>query len=152
MELSDFFTWLLLIGSLAVFGVGIMVYAYQGKGSLSVLFEQPLSLSATLPDSDSGTEAAVQFQAGYNAYQAGQYRQAVEYFTQAITQESSFAQAYHNRGLAYANLRQDDDSVISLLAASELYNQQNNRDGLLLLKQHLAAIKERKLARENKVS
>ncbi len=148
MEISDFLTWLLLIGTVALFGIGIMIYAYQGQGSLSVLFEELLSLPDSLPDSERGTEAAVQFQEGYNAYKGGQYRQAVEYFTQAIDQESNFAQAYHNRGLAYANLRQDDDSVISLLVASELYNQQNNREGLLLVKQHLTAIKERKLARE----
>lgn len=149
MEISDFLTWLILIGTVALIGGGSMVYAYQGKGSISVLFDQPLSLPASLPDSQSGTEASIQFQEGYNAYKQGQYRQAIDCFTQAIHQESSLAQAYHNRGLAYANLRQDDDSVVNLLSASEFYSQQDNKEALLLLKQHLEAIKARKLEREN---
>lgn len=149
MEISDFLTWLILIGTVAVVGTGTMIYAYQGKGSISVLFDQPLPLPASLPDSEIGTEASVQFQEGYNAYKQGQYRQAIEHFTQAIDQESTLAPAYHNRGLAYANLRQDDNSVVNLLSASELYSQQDNKEALLLLKQHLEAIKARKLARSN---
>ncbi len=148
METTDFLAWLILIGTVAVIGIGTMTYAYQGQGSISVLFDQPLPLPASLPDSDSGTEASAQFQEGYNAYKAGQYRKAIDYFTQAIAQESSLAQAYHNRGLAYANLRQDDDSVVNLLSASELYSQQDNKEALLLLKEHLQALKARKLARE----
>jgi tetratricopeptide (TPR) repeat protein len=149
METADFLTWLILIGTLAVIGIGTMVYAYRGQGSLSVLFDEPLSLPPALPDSDSGTEACVQFQEGYNAYKGGQYRQAIDYFTQAIHYESNLAQAYHNRGLAYANLRQDDDSVVNLLSASELYSQQDNKEALLLIKQHLQAIKARKLERDS---
>jgi tetratricopeptide (TPR) repeat protein len=149
MEKADFLTWLILIGTIAVIGVGSMVYAYKGQGSVSVLFDEPLPLPASLPDSDRGTEAAVQFQEGKDAYQAGQYRKAIDYFTEAIQHETSLAQAYHNRGLAYANLLQDDDSVVNLLNASELYAQQDNQDALRLLKQHLLAIKERKLNRES---
>ncbi|MGB3401950.1 MAG: hypothetical protein WBA77_04605 [Microcoleaceae cyanobacterium] len=149
MENADFLTWLILIGTIASIGIGSMVYAYKGQGSVSVLFDEPLPLPTSLPDSDSGTEAAVQFQEGKDAYQAGQYRKAIDYFTQAIEQEASLAQAYHNRGLAYANLLQDDDSVVNLLNASELYAQQDNQDALRLLKQHLLSIKERKLKRES---
>ncbi|MGB3531963.1 MAG: hypothetical protein WBA13_00435 [Microcoleaceae cyanobacterium] len=149
MENTDFLIWLISIGTLAVIGVGTMISAYKGTGSISILFNEPLSLPTALPDSDSGTEAAVQFQEGYNAYKAGQYRKAIDYFTRAIEHQASLAQAYHNRGLAYANLRQDDNSVVSLLSASEFYAQQDNKDALLQLKQHLQLIKARKLNRES---
>lgn len=149
MDNANFLAWLILIGTIALIGIGTMIYAYKGQGSVSVLFDEPLSLPSSLPDSDQGTEAAVQFQEGYNAYQDRQYRKAIDYFTQALEQEASLAQAYHNRGLAYANLLQDDDSVVNLLNASELYAQQDDQEGLRLLKQHLLAIKARKLAREH---
>lgn len=147
MEIASFLTWLTLVVVVAGVGVGAMIYAYVGAGSLSILFEQAIPLPATLPDSEAGTEAAVQFQHGYNAYQQKNYRKAIDYFGLAIQQVSTFAEAYHNRGLACANLRQDDDSVVNLLSASKLYEQQEKGEQLTLLKQHLEAIRERKLAR-----
>ncbi|ERT05007.1 TPR repeat family protein [Lyngbya aestuarii BL J] len=148
MEIASFLTWLTLVIVVAGVGIGAMIYAYWGAGSLSILFEQAIPLPAILPDSDAGTEAAVQFQQGYNAYQQKNYRKAIDYFSRAIQQVSTLAEAYHNRGLAYANLRQDDDSVVNLLNASELYGQQDKGEQLILLKQHLEAIRERKLARQ----
>ncbi|MGB3189839.1 MAG: hypothetical protein WBB43_10500 [Limnoraphis sp.] len=148
MEIASFLTWLTLVIVVAGVGIGTMIYAYWGAGSLSILFEEAIPLPATLPDSDEGTEAAVQFQQGYSAYQQKNYRKAIDYFSRSIQQVSTLAEAYHNRGLAYANLRQDDDSVVNLLSASEFYGQQDKGEQLTLLKQHLEAIRERKLARQ----
>ena len=148
MEIASFLTWLTLVAVVAGVGIGAMIYAYQGAGSVSILFEQALPLPASIPDSPAGTEAAVQFQQGYSAYQQKNYRRAIDHFTRAIQQVSTLAEAYHNRGLAYANLRQDDDSVVNLLSASELYSEQNKPEQLSLLKQHLEAIRQRKLARQ----
>ena len=148
METASFLTWLTLVTVVAGVGIGAMIYAYQGAGSLSILFEQPIPIPAALPDSQAGTEAAVQFQQGYNAFGQKNYRQAINHFIRAIQQVSTLAEAYHNCGLAYANLRQDDDSVVYLLTASELYGEQGKGEQLSLLKHHLEAIRERKLARQ----
>ena len=147
MEITSFLTWFLLIATVAGVGIGAMIYAYVGAGSVSVLFQDPIALPLSLPDSEAGTEASLQFQQGYSAYQTGNYRKAVEHFTQAIQQVSTLAEAYHNRGLAYANLRQDDNSVVNLLSASELYGKQENMEKLAVLKQNLEEIRKRKLLR-----
>lgn len=152
MEITSFLTWFFLIATVAGVGIGVMIYAYVGAGSVSVLFQDPIALPLSLPDSEAGTEAAVQFQQGYSVYQTGNYRKAIEYFTQAIQQVSTLAEAYHNRGLAYANLRQDDDSVVNLLSASELYGQQENTEKLAILKQNLEEIRKRKLLRSQSAS
>lgn len=149
MDIENFLIWLVLILTVGGVGIGIMMYAYIGSGSLSVLFSEPILLPSSLPDSTEGTEAAVYFQNGYNAYKSGNYRQALAQFTLALQQIPTLAEAYHNRGLTYANLRQDDDSVIDLLSATELYAQQENGEALVLIKQQLEAIKARKLEREN---
>ncbi|MGL5082988.1 MAG: tetratricopeptide repeat protein [Microcoleaceae cyanobacterium] len=144
METANFLTWFFFILSVAGAGIGIMTYAYQGKGSISVLFPDPVPLPNSLPDSGVETEATLQFQDGCSKFQAGDYRRAIESFTRALQQLETLAEAYHNRGLAYANLRKDDDSVINLLKASELYSQQDQGENLRVLKQHLQAIKSRK--------
>ncbi|NJK36530.1 MAG: hypothetical protein HC835_14400 [Oscillatoriales cyanobacterium RM2_1_1] len=143
METANFLTWFFLVLAIAGLGIGIMVYAYQGKGSVSILFQMPVALPDILPDSAAGTEAAATFQQGCSAFQVNNYSQAVEHFTQAIQQLETLAEAYHNRGLTHANLLKDNQSVIDLVRASELYEQQENRENLILLKQHLEAIKAR---------
>ncbi|MEA5501028.1 tetratricopeptide repeat protein [Limnoraphis robusta Tam1] len=150
MEIASFLTWFILVAVVAGVGITVMTYAYWGAGSVSILFEQAIPLPLSVPDSEAGTEASVQFQQGYNAYQQKNYRQAIDYFTRAIQQVSTLAEAYHNRGLAYANLRQDDNSVVNLLSASELYGQQEKAEQITLLKQHLEALRARKLAQSSK--
>jgi hypothetical protein len=58
------------------------------------------------------------------------------------------AEAYHNRALALANLRSDDEAVADLIRASELYQQQGTGFAIDTIKQNLAALKQRKLERE----
>jgi len=131
-------------------GVGVMTWAYVGKGSISVLFKEPIDSLPQLTATAAGNKAAVYFQQGIDAYQSGKYRQAVEQFNQAIQLVSSLAEAYHNRGLAFANLRSDSDAVANLLKASELYQEQGKGDAIALIKQNLQALKQRKIERENR--
>jgi len=141
MEITNFLTWLLCIGLIASIGIGTMIYAYSGQGSISVLFTEPISIS-------SEAEAAVNFEQGCEAFQIGNYQQAINKFTEAIQNNSNTAEAYHNRGLAYANLRQDDESVTNLLEAGELYIQEGNQQAIATLKKNLQLLKARKDSRK----
>lgn len=148
MELANLLTALIVFAAVFGIGAGAMIYAYIGSGSISVLFKDPIQLPSSLPPEDPRTPAIADFQAGYDAYQNGNYRQAVEKFSSCLKKIPGFAQAYHNRGLAFANLRQDDNAVRDLLRADEFYMQNGDREGVATIKQHLEAIKARKQARE----
>lgn len=141
MEITNFLTWFVCIGLIASIGIGTMIYAYRGQGTISVLFTQPISIS-------SETEAAINFKQGCEAFQAGNYQQAINKFTEVIQNNSNIAQAYHNRGLAFANLRQDDESVANLLQAAELYLQEGNQKAIAIVKKNLELLKARKDSRK----
>ncbi len=144
MDTANFFIVLIAITLVASFGIGSMVWAYVGAGSRAVLFNEPIS---KLVD-DEKTEAIQSFQQGVAAFQSGRYPTAIEHFTQAIQLTPNFAEAYHDRGLALANLRRDDDATFNLVKASELYLEKGDRASLTLVKQNLKALKARKQARE----
>jgi tetratricopeptide (TPR) repeat protein len=148
MEITNFLTWFLFIAGVIGIGLGVMVRAYIGSGSISILFPDPVLAPPAVLAAD--TEAAAQFQQGVAAFQAGKYRKAVNRFSQAIQRVSTFAEAYHNRGLAFANLRQDDDAARNLVKAGEGYLEQGNQDAFATVKQNLEALKARKQARENR--
>lgn len=135
MEITNFLTWFICLGLMASVGIGTMIYAYRGQGTISVLFTQPISISS---------EAAIDFQQGCEAFQVGNYQQAIKKFTEVIQNNSNIAQAYHNRGLAFANLRQDDESVANLLQAAELYLQEGNQTAIAIVKKNLELLKTRK--------
>ncbi|MEG4455179.1 hypothetical protein [Microcoleus sp. N9_A1] len=147
MELINFIALSVIVVAALGIGVGTMTWAYFGKGSISVLFKEPILNSPEFPDTDAGGKAAVYFQAGIEAYQSENYRQAEDKFTSAIQQVAT-AEAYHNRGLIFANLRSDGEAVADLIRASELYQQQGNGFAIDTIKQNLAALKQRKLERE----
>lgn len=147
MELTNFIALSVIVVAALGIGIGTMTWAYFGKGSISVLFKEPILNSPEFPDTDAGSQAAVYFQAGIEAYQSENYRQAEEKFTNAIEQVAT-AEAYHNRGLIFANLRSDGEAVADLIRASELYQQQGNGSAIDTIKQNLAALKQRKLERE----
>ena len=118
-----------------------MIYAYRGQGTISVLFTQPILIS-------SQTEATVMLKQGCEAFLAGNYQQAINKFTETIQSNSNMAVAYHNRGLAFANLRQDDESVANLLQAAELYLQEGNQPAIAIVKKNLELLKARKDSRK----
>ncbi|TAG63376.1 MAG: hypothetical protein EAZ28_01170 [Oscillatoriales cyanobacterium] len=147
MELTNFIALSVIVVAALGIGMGTMTWAYSGKGSISVLFKEPILNSPEFPDTDSGRKAAAYFQAGIEAYQSGNYRKAEDKFTSAIQQVST-AEAYHNRGLIFANLRSDGEAVADLIRASELYQEQGNGSAIDSIKQNLEALKQRKLERE----
>ena len=144
METTHFLAWFTSIAAIAGFGIGTMIWAYKGSGSTAVLF--PKAIAAPSFPSDAASLSDL-FKQGYDAYTRGKYRQAIEKFNEAIGL-APIAQAYHNRGLAFANLRQDDDAAINLVRAGEIYAQQENEAGIATVKQNLLALKARKQARE----
>jgi tetratricopeptide (TPR) repeat protein len=131
-----------VVAIVAGFGIGSMVWAYVGSGSRQVLFPEPIVIE--LPE----TEATKAFQQGCLAYQSGRYQAAIDPFNQAIQLDPTFAEAFHNRGLTWANLRRDDDATINLVKASELYLERGDRASVSVIKQNLEALKARKIARE----
>ena len=149
MEINNFIALSVIIVAALGIGVGTMTWAYFGKGSISVLFKEPILNLPEFPATDSGSKAAVYFQQGIEAYQSGNYRKAKDKFTSTLEQVAT-AEAYHNRGLVFANLRSDGEAVADLIRASELYQQQGNESAIDTIKQNLAALKQRKLERENK--
>lgn len=148
MEITNFIALSVIVAAVLGIGLGTMTWAYYGKGSISVLFKEPVLTSPEFPATDDGKKASVYFQQGIAAYQSGNYRKAKDKFSSAIQLISTLAEAYHNRGLAFANLRSDDEAVVNLIGASELYQQQANGSALEEIKQNLGALKQRKLERE----
>lgn len=148
MEITNFIALSVIVAAVLGIGLGTMTWAYFGKGSVSVLFKEPILSSPEFPATDAGSKASVYFQAGIEAYQSGNYRKAKDKFSSALQLVSTWAEAYHNRGLACANLRSDDDAVANLISASEFYQQQGNGFAIDLIKQNLSALKQRKLERE----
>ncbi|MCL2927289.1 MAG: hypothetical protein O4861_15845 [Trichodesmium sp. St16_bin4-tuft] len=50
--------------------------------------------------------------------------------------------------MAFANLRQDDESVANLLQAGELYLQEGNQKAIAIVKKNLELLKARKDSRK----
>jgi tetratricopeptide (TPR) repeat protein len=148
MELTNFIAWSVIVVAALGIGLGTMAWAYVGKGSISVLFKEPILNLPEFPATEAGNKASVYFQQGIEAYQLGNYRKAKDKFSSALQLISTLAEAYHNRGLAVANLRSDDEAVADLIRSSELYQQQGNGNAIALVKQNLEALKQRKLERE----
>lgn len=141
METPSFWIWLIAIGLIAGIGLSAMVFAYQGKGSVAVVFAEPIAPVEAQSVPTLNPEAANCFQQGCGAYRAGQYRQAVTCFSEAIQLDAQFAEAYHNRGRATANLRRFTEAIPDLVKASELYLQQGDGTRAEQIKQDLLALK-----------
>jgi tetratricopeptide (TPR) repeat protein len=134
-----------VLASVAAFGIGSMVWAYNGAGSTAVLFREIMSVPSGL-----GDDATAGFQQGIGLYLQGRYRRAIDRFNQVLMTDPESAAAYHNRGLCLANLRQDDGAVLSLLKAADLYLAKADPDSAALIKQQVLALRQRKMAREQR--
>ena len=141
--MSNLVIVLIVLISIAGFGAGSMIWAYAGTGSVAVLFQEVIS-----PPPKLAPEALQNFQIGIGAYLRRRYRPAIAAFTQVLRTEATCAAAYHNCGLAQANLDQTDQATASLLKAAELYFDRGDGRSANLVKQHLTALKMRKLERE----
>lgn len=147
MEILDFVAWFTVIGGLAGIGFAAMMWAYLGAGSISVVFDDPIQLPEA-PIEVSDVKAFDYLQHGINAFKTKTYRDAVVEFSKAIQAAPRLAEAYHNRGLAFANLRQDGDAARDLARASELYIEQDNQAGIATIKQNFEVIKARKAEKQ----
>jgi hypothetical protein len=145
METSSFLIWIIVIGVVAIFGLGNMIQAYSGSGSLAVIFHEAIDPN---PLPTLNTDAAAQFQQGCEAFGQGQYRRASDRFAQAAKLDDTFAEAFHNLGLVTANLRQDNNAAQHLVLAGERYLEQGNTAGYEQVKEALGLLKARKLAKE----
>lgn len=139
METDRFLVWVLFFGTIATVSIVAMFRAYVGKGSLAVVFTEPLTVPL-LPTLNA--KAAAQFQQGCDALRLGNYRKASDRLNKAIQQDPQFAEAYHNRGRAVANLRQDNEAAALLVKAGELYLEQENTAGYEQVKQDLQRLKQ----------
>ncbi len=135
MELFDFATWLGTVGGIVGLGLGVMLWAYRGRGSLAVLFTQAVTAEPSVA-------AAPRWQQGLEAFAQGDYRRARDRFSAVTRSQPDCGAAYHNLALALANLRQMDEAVAYLLQASERYGATGDRAALNLIKQHLTALKQ----------
>jgi thioredoxin-like negative regulator of GroEL len=149
MESTSFFLWIGVVAAIAIFGLGTMIRAYSGSGSLAVLFTEPI---APNPAPSLNPEAATRFQQGCDLYRAQKYQQARDRFTQATQLDNTFAEAFHNLGLVTANLRQDNAAAQHLLQAGDRYLEQSNLDGYSQVKQALESLKARKEAKEKSLT
>jgi len=147
MEILDFFAWFIVIGGLASIGFAAMMWAYLGAGSISVVFDDPVQPPEN-PIEVNDVKAFDHIQHGIDAFKNKTYRDAVMEFSKAIQAAPQFAEAYHNRGLAFANLRQDGDAARDLARASELYMEQDNQAGIAAIKQNFEVIKARKAEKQ----
>ncbi len=139
METASFLIWALVIGAIAAFAIGSMTQAYVGKGSLAIVFSEPIPLPTVL--STVNPEAATQFQQSCDAFCSRNYREVSDRLSAVTQQEPTFAEAYHNRGRAIANLRQDREAAALLVKAGDLYLQQENPTGYEQVKQDLQTLK-----------
>lgn len=147
-DLSENLTIVLLVlGLVTLTGVGSMIWAYQGGGSVAVLFLEVIPPPVTLEESSRRS-----FEMGVRDYCSGHYNRAVTAFSQVIKRSPDCAEAHHNYALAMANQRQDDKATAAFLTTADLYAKQDDRAGVDLVKTHLIALRQRKRDREAKAS
>ncbi|NJL48187.1 MAG: hypothetical protein HC929_12765 [Leptolyngbyaceae cyanobacterium SM2_5_2] len=94
-----------------------------------------------------GERARTQLQAGCDAFRRGRFNRAVTEFMAVMTAEPACAEAFHNYGLACANLGNDGLAVQALVKASDLYDQQGTKAGLDQVKQDLEQLADRQQRR-----
>ncbi|MBD1918032.1 MULTISPECIES: hypothetical protein [Cyanophyceae] len=132
--------WLSVVLAVLGFGMGVMVWAYRRPLGNSALFPAPvMELSTPI-----GDDARSQFEAGCAAFAQGRYPAAIDQFTAVMVAEPDCAEAFHNGGLAHANMGTDGQAVQALLKASELYDRQSTKPRLDLVKQQLEQIASRR--------
>jgi hypothetical protein len=136
---KELMAWLVVVLGILGVGMGSMVWAYRRPLGNRVLFPAPVP-EPSVPIQD---RARRQFEAGCEAFKQQRFVRAVERFTETMELEPNCAEAFHNCGLAYANLGTDGLAARALVKASDCYDQQGTKTGLELVKQHLQQLAER---------
>lgn len=136
MELSTVFA-IALVVSLTGFAITSMVRAYQ-KPILDIPFPDAAIDEPSLPLSQS---AQTIFISAVSTYKAGDYRRAIDLCKATLEQEPNCAEAFHNMGLAYANIGDNDKALRSFLKAGDAYDKQETKAGIERIKQDLKTLK-----------
>lgn len=129
--------WAVVVLGIGGFAIGAMINAYL-QPVPEVPFKDEVVESLSMPLSSAAQEA---FIGAVGTYKAGDYRGAIEQFTKVIEEEKGCAEAWHNTGLAYANVGDNNKAVRSLLKASDAYDKQGTKEGLDRIKQNLQTLK-----------
>ncbi|MBE9060727.1 tetratricopeptide repeat protein [cf. Phormidesmis sp. LEGE 11477] len=135
--LPNLLVWIAVVLGIAGFAVFSMVSAYR-RPIDQVPFPNSVVETSSIPLS---TAAQTLYIAAVGTYRAGDYRGAIEQFTELLNQEPNCAEAFHNLGLAYANVGDNNKAVRSLLKAGDAYDQQGTKEGLEQIKQTLEKLK-----------
>lgn len=135
---KELMAWLVVVLGILGVGMGSMVWAYR-RPLGNVLFPVPV-LEPSMPIQ---TKARSQFEAGCESFKRQRFVRAIEQFTRVMELEPNCAEAFHNCGLAYANLGTDGLAARALVKASEGYDRQGTKAGLDLVKQHLQQLAKR---------
>lgn len=137
METLNFSIWAAVVIGATTFAVGSMVSAFR-KPIEDIPFPNSVIEQPSVAIS---SEALNSFVGAVGTYKAGDYRGAVDQFTEAIGQEPNCAEAFHNLGLAYANIGDTDKALRSFLKAGDAYDKQGTKAGIEQIKRDLETLK-----------
>lgn len=104
-----------------------MLWAYRRPFKNAILF--PAAIQTSSVPLTTNVEAL--FRKGCRRFAQGRFLPAIRCFTQVVEMGPKCTEAFHNLGLAYANLGNDDYAVQALLKANEFYDQQDSREGVV---------------------
>jgi tetratricopeptide (TPR) repeat protein len=138
MENPNFLIWATVVFGIASFAIGSMLNAFR-RPIAEVPFAEAAIADLTIPLSEA---ARMQFVGAVGTYRAGDYRGAIAQLSELVEQAPNCAEAWHNLGLAYANIGDNNKAVRSLLKASDAYDQQDTKAGIDRIKQDLETLKE----------
>ena len=137
METLNFIIWAAVVIGATSFAVGSMVSAYR-KPIEQVPFPDAI---IDQPSVAVSTEALNTFVGAVGTYKASDYRGAVDQFTEVLSKEPNCAEAFHNMGLASANIGDNDKALRSLLKAGDAYDKQGTKEGIEQIKRDLKTLK-----------
>jgi tetratricopeptide (TPR) repeat protein len=137
MEIFNFVIWAIVVLGTAGFAMISMLSAFR-KPVDTLPFPHAVIDRPSIVLSEA---AMIEFIGAVGTFKATDYRGATEQFATVITQEPNCAEAWHNLGLAYANLGDNNKAVRSLLKASDAYDRQATKEGLARIKQDLEILK-----------
>jgi tetratricopeptide (TPR) repeat protein len=137
MEISNFVIWATVVFGIAGFAITSMLSAFRQPVE-QIPFPNAVIDRPSIP---LGEAAMVGFVGAVGTYKAADYRGALEQFEKVVEQEPNCAEAWHNMGLAYANVGDNNKAVRSLLKASDAYDKQATKEGLDRIKQDLETLK-----------
>ena len=137
METPNFLIWAIVVFGGTAYAVITMVNAYRKPISEAPFPDSVVERPSVVIDSD----AMGQYVGAVGTYRAGDYRGAIEQFTEVLNQEPNCAEAFHNLGLAYANIGDNDKALRSLLKAGDAYDKQRTKEGLDRIKEDLEVLK-----------